>query len=292
MRRRTPAPYVTAAAAGNNPCVNGARQRLRTFITAIAAAVGAVALVGASVATAAPTIGWRLVEARPHDPTAFTQGLVRFGDLLIETTGACCPGGTVESTVRKVDPRSGRVLDRRVIPLPLWAEGVTVFRGTAWHLTFYDGVAFSFSPTTLAPASRVTYPFQGWGLTVQGGRLLASDGTPRLRWLRTPDLRVTKSVVVRDAGRPVSGINELEMLGGVLWANVWPSEDIALIDPASGRVRAWLDLSSLRKRVQEDVDVLNGIARDPVTGHVAVTGKFWNRLFVIRLAEPVPPATR
>ena len=292
MRRRTPAPYVTATAAGNNPCVNGARQRLRTFITAIAAAVAAFALVGASVATAAPTIGWRLVEVRPHEPTAFTQGLVRFGDLLIETTGACCPGGTVESTVRKVDPRSGRVLDRRVIPLPLWAEGVTLFRGTAWHLTFYDGVAFSFSPSTLAPTSRVPYPFQGWGLTVQGGSLLASDGTPRLRWLRTPDLRVTKSVVVRDAGRPVSGINELEMLGGVLWANVWPSEDIALIDPASGRVRAWLDLSSLRNRVQEDVDVLNGIARDPVTGHVAVTGKFWNRLFVIRLTEPVPPATR
>ena len=244
------------------------------------------------MAGAAPTIGWRLVEARPHDPGAFTQGLVRSGSVLLETTGACCPSGSVESTVRRVDPRTGEVIDQRPIPLPLWAEGVTVFRGTAWHLTFYDGVAFSFSPATLAPISRVPYPFQGWGLTVQAGRLLASDGTPRLRWLRVPDLRVTKSVVVRDAGRPVSGLNELEMVGGVLWANVWPSNDIALIDPPSGKVRAWLDLSSLRNRVPEDVDVLNGIARDPVTGHVAVTGKRWNRLFVIRLTGPVPRATR
>ena len=269
-----------------------AGQRLPGFIAPLAAALATLGLAGASLATAAPTIGWRLVDARPHDPGAFTQGLVRYGDVLLESTGACCPGGTVASTLRRVDARTGQVLDRRVIPLPLWAEGLTVFRGTAWHLTFYDGVAFSFSPTTLSQESRVTYPFQGWGLTVQGGSLLASDGTPRLRWLRTPDLRVSRTVVVRDGGRPVAGINELEMLGGVLWANVWPSDDIALIDPSSGRVRAWLDMSSLRSRVQEDVDVLNGIARDPVTGHVALTGKFWNRLFVIRLTEPVPPATR
>jgi len=266
-----------------------AARRLACTIAAIAAAL---VLAGTSLAGGAPAIGWRLVDTRPHDPTAFAQGLVRYGEVLLEGTGACCPGGTVPSTVRRVDARTGEVLDRRVIPLPLWAEGVTVLRGTAWHLTFYDGVAFSFSPATLEQASRVDYPFRGWGLTVHGGRLLASDGTSRLRWLRVPELRVTKSVVVRDAGRPVAGINELEMLGGVLWANVWPSDRIALIDPASGQVRAWLDLSSLRRRVQGDVDVLNGIARDPVTGHVVVTGKFWNRMFVIRLTEPVPSASR
>ena len=248
-------------------------------------------LAAGSISAGAPTIGWQLVETRPHDRMAFTQGLVRHGDVLLESTGSCCPGGSVASTVRRVDPRTGRVLARRVMPLPLWAEGLTVLRGTAWQLTWLDRVAFSLSPTSLRPSSRVRYPFEGWGLTVHGGRLLASDGSPRLRWLRTPDLQVTRTVVVKDGERPVGGLNELELLDGVLWANVWPSDRIALIDPASGAVRAWLDMTSLRQRVTGETDVLNGIARDPVTGHVVVTGKLWDRTFVIRLDEPVP-ATR
>lgn len=256
------------------------------------AAFLALALAATSASGAAPTIGWRLVDTRPHDPRAFTQGLVRHGDVLLESTGACCPGGSVPSTVRRVDPRTGGVLDTQVIPLPLWAEGLTVLRGTTWQLTWLDRVALTLDPGSLEPTSRRPYPFEGWGVTTQREQLVASDGTARLRWLRTPDLRVSRSVVVRDGTRPVEGLNELEMLGGVLWANVWPTDRIALIDPASGRLRAWLDMSSLRSRVGGPIDVLNGIARDPVTGHVVVTGKFWDRMFVIRLTEPVPGATR
>jgi len=242
----------------------------------------------ASVATAAPTIRWDLLDTRPHDPGAFTQGLVANGPVLIESTGDCCVGRD-NSSIRRVDPSTGRVLAIRRLRSPLYGEGVTVLRGTAWQLTWMNGVVFSRSPTTLRVTGSVPYPREGWGVTTQGTRLVASDGSARLRWLRTPDLRVTRTVTVRDDGRPVARLNELEMLDGVIWANVWMDDRIALISPSDGRVRAWLDMSALRTRVNGTGEaVLNGIARDPVTGHVVVTGKNWNRMFVIRLAEPVP----
>ena len=274
---------------GDNPVVTSTLKRPVRTLAALAAVV---ILWGSSLAAAAPTIGWRLLDTRPHDRTAFTEGLVKHGAVLLESTGSCCPGEQVASTVRRVDPRTGRVLDARELPRPLFAEGLTVLRGTAWQLTWLDRVAFSLSPDSLVPQTRVPYAFEGWGLTTQGSRLLASDGSARLRWLRVPDLRMTRSVDVRDGAQPVTWLNELELLDGVLWANVWKSDRIALIDPASGVVRAWLDMSPLRRRVGPGAEVLNGIARDPVTGHVVVTGKLWDRMFVIRLTEPIPRATR
>ena len=264
------------------------------MLAAIAAgvALGSVPLAGASPPGGAPTIAWRLVDTRPHDASAFTEGLVRHGNVLLESTGSCCPADVALSDVRRVDARTGRVLEKRELARPLFGEGITVLRGTAWQITWFDGVAFSRSPDSLVEQTRVRYPFEGWGLTTQGDRLVASDGTSRLRWLTAPGMVVTKSVAASDGGYPVNALNELEMLGGVLWANVWKTDRIALINPASGRVRAWLDMSSLRRRVGAGAEVLNGIARDPVTGHVIVTGKLWDRMFVIRLAQPIPPATR
>jgi glutamine cyclotransferase len=242
------------------------------------------------VAGAAPSVPWRLVDTRPHDPAAFTQGLVAHQGLLIESTGDCCPAGSGMSSIRRVDPRTGRVLAIRRIPGPVWAEGVTVLGGTAWQLTWYDGVVFRVDPATLRQQAVVPYPREGWGITVQGQSLVASDGSAVLRWLRPGDLRVTRQVVVRDNGRPVPRLNELEMIGGTIWANVWPGNRIALVRPSDGAVTGWLDLSSLRARVTPPVDVLNGIARDPVTGHVLVTGKNWDRMFVIRLARNRGPS--
>jgi len=246
----------------------------------------------ASPPGAAPTLPWQLLESRPHDAGAFTQGLVATGGVLLESTGDCCPPGYGQSSIRRVDPRTGSVLAIRRNPPPVFAEGVTVLRGTAWQLTYYDGVAYSLSPTTLEQQSTVRYQREGWGITTHAGLLLASDGSSRLRWLRPPGLDVVKSVQVREGGQPIELLNELEMLGGVLWANVWKSDRIALIDPSRGVVRAWLDMSRLRRSIAPGGEVLNGIARDPVTGHVIVTGKNWNRMFVIRLSQPVPAATR
>ncbi|MFM8826391.1 MAG: glutaminyl-peptide cyclotransferase [Actinomycetota bacterium] len=258
---------------------------------ALAAVVALIALMTGSTALAAPTLHWELLETRPHDAAAYTQGLVAHEGVLIESTGNCCPAWSGQSSLRRVDPRTGRVLAVRRIPNPIYTEGVTVLRGTAWQLTWTDGRVLRASPSNLNGTGSTPYGRDGWGLTRQGSQLVASDGSARLYWLSVPSLRTTKTVTVRDAGRPVPALNELEMLDGIIWANLWQEDRIALIDPRTGSVRGWLDMSSLRGRIGSG-DVLNGIARDPVTGHVIVTGKLWDRMFVIRLAEPVPPATR
>jgi glutamine cyclotransferase len=262
-------------------------------VTRTVAAVLAVGSLGlcSTAAAAAPTVEWQLLDTRPHDARAYTQGLVAHRRVLLESTGNCCPAGSGKSSIRRVDPRTGRVLAIRRIPARVFAEGVTVLRGTAWQLTWFDRVAYRVDPRTLRRLATRPYRGEGWGVTTQGGRLVASDGSARLRWLDPRSMRTTRTVTVRDEGRPVALLNELEMLGGLIWANVLYEDRIALIAPSDGRVRAWLDLSPLRRLVSPGAEVLNGIARDPVTGHVVVTGKNWDRMFVIRLAAD-PPATR
>ena len=237
---------------------------------------------------AAPAVPWALVAVRPHDPGAYTQGLVAHDGVLLESTGDCCPQGGDRSSVRRVDPRTGRVLAITREPSPVFGEGLTVLGGTAWQLTWRNGRAFRYSPGSLARLGEVRHRREGWGLTTSRGRLVASDGTATLRWLRPPDLAVTRRVVVRDGDRPVTRLNELERIGSLIWANVLSEDSIVLIDPATGAVRGRLDLSSLRTRLGRPGEVLNGIARDPVTGHVVVTGKNWDRMFVIRVIGPAP----
>ncbi len=256
------------------------RHLMFAAVVALAAAPGAV--------LGTPTIPWDVVAERPHDPGAFTQGLVAHGGILLESTGDCCDPATDTSSVRRVDPATGRVLAIRRIAAPIFAEGLTVLRGTAWQLTWHDRVAYAVDPRTLARRRTVPYPREGWGLTTDGTRLIASDGTARLRWLAAPGLGVTRTVVVRDGTRAVRSLNELEWVGGVIWANVWYEDRIALINAATGRVRAWIDLARLRARISAGGGVLNGIARDPLTGHVVVTGKNWSRMFVIRLRGRIP----
>ncbi len=247
-----------------------------------------VALSCAGAATAAPTLPWELIDTRPHDPTAFTQGLVAHGGVLLESTGDCCTPGIDESSVRRVDPRTGRILAIRRQPEPTYGEGITVLGADAWQLTWLNGVAYRMSASGLRPRATVPYRWEGWGLTRDRARLVASDGSARLRWLSPPALRVTRSVVVRDGATPVVRLNELEMLSGRIWANIWLEDRIAIIAPGDGRVRAWLDLSALRSGVAQGAGVLNGIARDPITGHVIVTGKNWDRMFVIRPTTSIP----
>jgi len=258
-----------------------------------AVALATCLLVGGAGATGAPApeIAWDIVDVRPHDPAAYTQGLVAHRGALLESTGDCCDPRRSDSSVRRLNARTGRVLVRRDIAAPIFAEGITVLRGSAWQLTWKDRVAYRVNPRSLRRVGVRPYPREGWGLTTDGRRLIASDGTARLRWLDAPGLEVRRTVVVRDGARPIRRLNELEWIRGLIWANVWLDDRIALIAPRTGRVRAWLDMSSLRDRIGNGGEALNGIARDPVTGHVIVTGKHWDRMFVIRLRQPVP-ATR
>ena len=250
---------------------------------ALTVALVVLVMVGGATAQAAPTVSWRLVDVRPHDPTAFTQGLVAHRGALLESTGLYG-----QSSVRRLDARTGRVLTQTPLPASQFGEGLTVFGGRALQLTWTQNVIHSYDPVTLRRTATRGYRWEGWGLTTNGRELIASDGSATIRFLDPTTLRVVRTIQVRDRGRAVSRLNELEYRNGVLWANVWYRDRIALINPATGRVRAWVDCAPLRRRLTSPGDVLNGIARDPVTGHTAVTGKLWSQLFVIRLTSPIP----
>ena len=253
---------------------------------ALIIAIGVLVLT-TGVAAAAPTVRWTLVETRPHDATAFTQGLVAYRGVLLESTGLLG-----QSTVRRVDAATGQVLASRPLVANEYGEGLTVLAGSATQLTWTQRVLHTYDPITLAVTGTRRYRFEGWGLTTNGRQLIASDGSATLRWLDPATLRVTKTVTVTDEGAAIYDLNELEYRDGIIWANVWRSDRIALIDPATGKVRAWLDMTRLRQRLSAPGEVLNGLARDPITNHMVGTGKLWAQLFVIKLAGRVPAAPR
>jgi glutamine cyclotransferase len=255
------------------------------FARALIITIGLLVLT-TGVAAAAPTVPWTLVETRPHDATAFTQGLVAYRGVLLESTGLLG-----QSTVRRVDATTGQVLALRPLVANEYGEGLTVLAGRATQLTWMQHVLHTYDPTTLAVTGTRRYRFEGWGLTTNGRQLIASGGSATLRWLDPATLRVTKTVTVTDEGAAIDDLNELEYRDGIIWANVWHSDRIALIDPATGKVRAWLDMTRLRQRLTAPGEVLNGIARDPITNHMVVTGKLWPQLFVIKLAGRVPAVT-
>lgn len=244
----------------------------RTIPIAFAALAAATPL-----AAAAPTVDWTLVARRPHDRSAFTEGLVAHGNALLESTGM-----QGESSVRRIEPRTGRVLRRTANAPSVFGEGLTVLAGTAWQLTWRNGKAFAFGPNSLRLRATRGYRGEGWGLTTDGTSLIASDGSATLRWLNPRSLAVGRSVTVADDGVPVRNLNELELIDGVIWANVWMTTRIALIDPSDGHVRAWLDLASLDPHLADPDAVLNGTAVDPVTHLPIVTGKRWPWMYVIR----------
>lgn len=226
---------------------------------------------------------WSLTASHPHDATAFTEGLVAHGTVLLESTGL-----EGQSSVRRVDPTTGSVVLQQNLAPSLFGEGLTVLKGSAVQLTWTDQRIFGYDPSTLARTSARRYTFDGWGLTTNGRQLIASDGTSTVRWLDPTTLKVVRRITVHDGQRDIDQLNELELIDGVLWANVWHSDRIALIDPADGHVRAWLDMTRLRAQLSAPGEVLNGIARYPGASTIAVTGKYWPQLFEIRLSGRLP----
>ena len=243
----------------------------------------ALVLLGVGTATAAPVATWSLVASHPHDAAAFTEGLVANGSVLLESTGL-----QGQSTVRRVDPATGAVLTQQSLAPSLFGEGLTVLKGSAIQLTWTDHKVFGYDPSTLVRTSARRYPFEGWGLTTNGRQLIASDGSATVRWLDPTTLKVVRRITVHDGQREIDQLNELELIDGVLWANVWHSDRIALIDPADGHVRAWLNMTRLRAQLSAPGEVLNGIARYPGASTIAVTGKYWPQLFEIRLDGRLP----
>ncbi len=230
----------------------------------------------------APVAGYRVVNEYPHDRKAFTQGLVYADGVLYEGTGR-----HGESTLRRVDLETGEVLQSRSLDEIHFGEGIALHGDRIYQLTWQTQTCFVYDRETFAPLDTFSYPTEGWGLTTDGERLIMSDGSNRLTVRDPATFTEVDSLEVVDGDQPVPALNELEYIDGEIWANVWRSDLIARIDPATGRVNSWIDLSGLRSERWKKVDVLNGIAFDPASGRIFVTGKLWPRLFEI---EPVPPS--
>jgi glutamine cyclotransferase len=230
--------------------------------------------------TATPTMGIQVVHRYPHDSKAFTEGLEWHDGALYEGTGV-----VGESGVRRSDLASGSMLAYKELPPPHFGEGVTVYKGTLYELTWKDGVGFKYDARTFAPKGSFSYSGEGWGLTHDAHSLIMSDGTSVLRFFDPGTFKLQRSLAVTADGMSVERLNELELIHGELWANVWQSSNIARIDPATGKVIAWVDLSPLTGQIPagDTVDVANGIAYDSAADRIFVTGKLWPAVYEIRL---------
>ncbi len=220
----------------------------------------------------------------PHDPGAFTQGLVWDGGVLYESTGLYG-----KSSLRRVEPRSGEVLDRRMVDTNLFGEGLARVDDRLLQLTWHAGIALVYDLASLELVDEYGFNGQGWGLAYDGARLVMSDGSHRLTFRDASDFRWRSTLEVTLAGQPITQLNELEFAEDKLYANVWGEERIVRIDPGSGEVDAVVDASNLLSPDEKNrVDVLNGIAYDPVSKTFWLTGKFWPKMFQVTFESTKP----
>lgn len=225
---------------------------------------------------------YKIVREYPHDPKAYTQGLVYEDGILYESTGQYG-----ESGIRKQEMKSGKILSALSIDNRLFGEGIALLNDKIYQLTWTSGKGFIYDLKTFSLESTFTYNTQGWGITTIGDKLVMSDGSNKLYHIAPSSFDIIKEVEVYDHNGPVRNLNELEYIDGLVWANVWMQDRIVMIDPVTGEVRQELDLSRLlsgaeRARLNDSDDVLNGIAWNPEKGTVYVTGKRWPKLFEIK----------
>ena len=225
---------------------------------------------------------YEIVNTYPHDPSAYTQGLIYRDGYLFESTGL--HGG---SSLRKVRLKTGEVVKRKTINSDYFGEGLTDWGDQLVQLTWRSNTGFVYDALTFELKKTFKYPGEGWGLTRDNDRLIMSDGTSSLRFLDPETMKETGRLEVIDNGFPVSMLNELEMVRGQIFANVYNTEEIVIISPQSGHVAGRISLVGLLEKfkVSKEVDVLNGIAYDPERDRLFVTGKCWPKLFEIRLKD-------
>ena len=237
-----------------------------------------------STGSGTPIYTYKVVNTWPHDRAAFTQGLVYVNGLLFESTGLYG-----RSSLRRVELKTGRVLQQVTVPPDYFAEGLAVLHGKLYQLSWQNQKGFVYDLETFQLEREFSYPGEGWGLATDGQALVLSDGSDQIRFLDPATFAVTRSIHVSDHGRPVIRLNELEYVKGEIFANVWQTDFIARINPTNGAVVGWIDLGELLSPADRDAttDVLNGIAWDAAGDRLFVTGKFWPKLFEVRL-EPRP----
>ena len=231
---------------------------------------------------AVPIHGYQIFNIWPHDSNAFTQGLILVDGKLLESTGQ-----EGSSSLRRVELETGKVLKKVDVAEPYFAEGITVLNGKVYQLTWQHQLGFIYDSSSLGRVGEFNYQGEGWGLTTDGQSLIMSDGSNRLRFLDPASFSVKKTINVVDGQKPVNELNELEYVQGEIYANVWHDDRIAVIDPQTGRVKAWIDLKGLipEDEMLDEEAVLNGIAYDQANNRLFVTGKLWPRLFEIKVKK-------
>jgi glutamine cyclotransferase len=243
-----------------------------------------------AAATAAPATNaaqevvyysYQIVHTFPHDPNAFTQGLVFQDGKLLESTGLYG-----ESSLRAVELNTGNVLQQTTVPREFFAEGLALLGDKLYQLTWQNGKGFVYDLKTFAKEKEFTYAGEGWGLTTDGHWLIMSDGTSIIRFLDPETFKVDHSINVLLRGNQETNLNELEYIHGEIFANIWRQDFVARIDPATGRVTGMIDFSNLLPLKFRGVEkVLNGIAYDPAGDRLFVTGKLWPELYEVRLKK-------
>ncbi len=255
----------------------------------------------AAVSKSIPVYSYEVVKSYPHDPKAFTQGLIFRDGFLYEGTGE-----EGESTLRKVEIATGKVVQKHDLSEEIFGEGITAIGDKIYQISWRDGMAWEYNLADFKLLREMQYTGEGWGLTTDGTQLIMSDGTHLLKFIDPQTFKTTRTVpVMQDSGKPLYLLNELEWVKGEIWANVWHSEEtetgttqgrmpnlgkpniIARIDPANGRVVGWIDLAGISPDDQDEdrehENTLNGIAYDEASDRIFVTGKNWKKLFEIKL---------
>lgn len=228
----------------------------------------------------APLYTYEVVSKIEHDPSAFTQGFLFFNGYLYESTGQ-----RGHSSIRKIDPATGTTLLRKDLEDRYFAEGLAYSKGVLIQLTWQAGIAFVYNSDTFEVLRDYRYDTEGWGLTHDGENYIMSDGSDQLTF-RDAFFKIHKTLKVTDGGKMVTRLNELEFINGEIWANVWQTDDIVRIDPATGQVTGRIKLRGILKREDRngDEDYLNGIAYDPKTERLWVTGKNYSYIYEIRIS--------
>jgi glutamine cyclotransferase len=256
-------------------------MRFRTWWIPISVClgVGGLAIISGGAISSLPVQNAELVNAFPHDPGSFTQGLVVQGETVYEGTGHYG-----KSKLRKLDLRTGTVQQEVDLHQSFFGEGITIYKGRIYQLTWKEGACLVYDQTNMQSLGTLKYSGEGWGLTHDGQYLYLSNGTSTVRVLDPNTLREVRQFSVREGRRFLTMVNELEYHNGEILANIWYSDRIARIDPKSGKVNGWIECGHLYPASQRPREhVLNGIAVDSVNKRMFVTGKNWPKLFEIKL---------
>lgn len=243
------------------------------------------ATTGGTQPVAPPNYRYEVVKVLPHDPRAFTQGLVFHDGYFLEGTGL-----NGESTLRKVEVETGKVLKKVELEQKYFGEGIALLKDKIYQLTWQNQTGFVYELSTFKKLKSFEYPGEGWGITTDGEKLFVSDGTPFIRIWDPETLKETGRIEVKDERGQIWSLNELEYVKGEIFANVWQTDMIARVDPKTGKVTGWINVQGLLKPEysrpgQPQPDVLNGIAYDAKNDRLFVTGKLWPKVFEIKLVK-------